>query len=196
MLAEGFGVDENDWKKDKNGNWVAQKGDSAGSLAKDADISYEHANRVVQTQHGKNKKDSKGNEFSNIKEGDVVVVSTPERDISGVLKTAAEKELPSVQLKDVQESIDNDIALINNNEKKIDSMEQVKEKMDAKTQLLEDAGVFEGDGSDPSTGPHIYRMIRQAMDFFKKRKIDKVIKKKNNTIDSLKKEIKRKEKIN
>lgn len=65
----------------------------------------------------------------------------------------------------------------------------MKKKIDSDTQLLEDAGVFKPDLSDPKIGPAITRATRQIIDFVKKNKIDKQIIKLNKTSDSLKKEI-------
>jgi len=79
--ADGRGTKEHDWVpvKGQPGKWKAQKGDSAGSLAKDANIKYEHANALVQNQLGKNKVID-GKEYSNVKVGDVI--SIPEENVA------------------------------------------------------------------------------------------------------------------
>jgi len=75
MLADPTGMagEMYDWqpvKRLKN-VWKAEKGDSAATLAKDANVSYEVANKAIQEQFGQNiKKD--GKEYSRIKEGNVV----------------------------------------------------------------------------------------------------------------------------
>ena len=73
--TNGMGVDKKDWEpvKGQPGKWKAQEDDSAASLAKDAGISYQKANNLVQKQLGKNKVVN-GKEYSNVKPGDVVDV--------------------------------------------------------------------------------------------------------------------------
>jgi len=68
MLAEGF-----DWIKNGDGTYTAEAGDSAATLATDANISPERANELVQDQYGDNRVVD-GKEFSNIKKDDVVTV--------------------------------------------------------------------------------------------------------------------------
>jgi len=64
-----------DWEpvKGQPGKWKAQPGDSAWSLSKDANISPEKANQIVESQLGPNYvKD--GKEYSNVEVGDVVEI--------------------------------------------------------------------------------------------------------------------------
>jgi hypothetical protein len=67
---DGRGV----WIPKGDGTYIAQDGDSAGTLARDAGISYQEANRIVQKKFGKNRVDANGNEFSNVKAGQEVSV--------------------------------------------------------------------------------------------------------------------------
>ena len=64
-----------DWEpvKGQPGKWIAQPGDSAWTLSKDANISPEKANQIVESQLGPNYvKD--GKVYSNVEVGDVVVI--------------------------------------------------------------------------------------------------------------------------
>jgi len=100
----GMGTEEQDWIDNGDGTYTAEKGDSAATLAKDADISYKEANELVQMQHGANKKNANGNEYSNIKEGDVVVVP------SKVVEKINEKETMQNKIEAKNEKIDKQIA--------------------------------------------------------------------------------------
>ena len=95
-------IDENDWKKKGNGFYEAEKGDSAGTLAKDANISDQEANATVQAQKGKNRIGDDGKEYSNVHEGDLVVVSSEhvtamnkETKLKDVAKVERNQELNS-----------------------------------------------------------------------------------------------------
>jgi hypothetical protein len=62
------------WEKDADGNWVAQKGDSPGSLAKDAGISQSKAEEVMRNYNKEN-----GNKRSS----DIMVYKDDKVSISG-----------------------------------------------------------------------------------------------------------------
>src|SRR5690554_2142795 len=63
-----------DWKDNGDGTYTAESGDSAATLAKDAGISHERANEIVQAQLGDNNVGSDGVEKSNVEVGDIVEV--------------------------------------------------------------------------------------------------------------------------
>jgi hypothetical protein len=71
----GMGVEKNDWKpvKGQQGKWVAEAGDSALTLAQDANISPEKANQIIENQLGKNY-EKNGKVYSNVEVGDVVEI--------------------------------------------------------------------------------------------------------------------------
>lgn len=71
MEADSF---SNDWKDNGDGTYTAESGDSAATLAKDAGISHERANEIVQAQLGDNNVGSDGVEKSNVEVGDIVEV--------------------------------------------------------------------------------------------------------------------------
>src|SRR5690554_6529997 len=62
-----------EWNDNGDGTYTAEEGDSAGSLAKDAGIPFEAANKIVQQQLGENYRDKDGNINSNVE--DVVNLS-------------------------------------------------------------------------------------------------------------------------
>jgi hypothetical protein len=71
----GMGVEKNDWKpvKGQQGKWVAEAGDSALTLAQDANISLGKANQIIENQLGKNYEEN-GKVYSNVEVGDVVEI--------------------------------------------------------------------------------------------------------------------------
>ena len=69
-------VDGRYWINNGDGTWTPQDGDSAATLARDANISYARANELVQKQYGPNRIIN-GKEYSNI-HPTVSVVTVPE----------------------------------------------------------------------------------------------------------------------
>ncbi|MEM9932637.1 MAG: RHS repeat-associated core domain-containing protein, partial [Bacteroidota bacterium] len=66
------------WKPIGNGQWQAEDGDSAHSLARDANISLAEADQIVQSQLGSNYiRESDGMLMSDVEVGDVVQVREP-----------------------------------------------------------------------------------------------------------------------
>jgi hypothetical protein len=98
-------------------------------------------------------------------------------------------EEKSTQKESSQNAISKDVALIYKNKNSIDSLEQVKNNIDAKTQMLIEQGEFKPAPGDPRIGPIINKFIRQGRDYFEKKGIDKKIQKLENANDSLKNKI-------
>ncbi|RXP46339.1 hypothetical protein EC396_14325 [Lutibacter sp. HS1-25] len=92
---DGMTALTNDWKKNGDGTYTAEKGDSAGSLhtqhLKEDGYTYQETNHIVETQRGENKVGSDGQEKSNIKEGDVVVV--PDEYVAAMEKKTEKAEI-------------------------------------------------------------------------------------------------------
>jgi RHS repeat-associated protein len=79
MLAESFSVEENDWKKNGDGTYTAQDGDSASTLATDAGISEKEAYKLMDDQGMGTYVDKKdGVTKSNVHEGNIVDVNSTE----------------------------------------------------------------------------------------------------------------------
>ncbi len=72
------------WINNGDGTYTAEKGDSAATLAKDAGISEERANELVQQQHGKNYKGKDGGVKSNLDPKDVVAIPEQQQEIADV----------------------------------------------------------------------------------------------------------------
>ena len=176
VLAESFSVEEYDWKKNGDGTYTAEKGDSAGTLAKVADISYKEANTLVQEQHGENKVDDKGNEFSNIKEGDVVAI--PEQ-VACIAYEKAETEAKEKKNEEYRNEI-------SKNKTKIISINKLLDRLQDNYDNSTDAirGKYDGLG-DRNPGNMIIHIINQKKVQRKEHKLyDKKdsLKKVNNTL--------------
>jgi len=68
------GMAPEDWRNNGDGTYTAEAGDSAGTLARDAGISYRDANNLVQSQRGDNYTGADGGEKSNVHVGQSVRV--------------------------------------------------------------------------------------------------------------------------
>ncbi|WP_340067111.1 RHS repeat-associated core domain-containing protein, partial [Ascidiimonas aurantiaca] len=69
------------WINNGDGTWTAEAGDSAATLAKDAGISTEEANKIVESQLGENYiRESDGMLMSDVEVGDVVNIDAPTVD--------------------------------------------------------------------------------------------------------------------
>jgi RHS repeat-associated protein len=180
MIAEGFGVDENDWKKNGDGTYTAQKGDSAVTLAQDANISPKKANEIIETQLGPNyKRKSDGMLMSDVEVGDVVAVP--------------EQVDKSKEIQKLEKSIDKDKSLIKQNKNEIVKLKDTKKQIDDDHKLNVEVGAYEAQQGDDGKGLKFAKTIIEYKIAKRKAKLDSQIDKKNNTIDSLNKEIKKKE---
>ena len=71
---DGMSPLSNDWINNGNGTFTAEAGDSAATLAKDANITNERANELVEGQLGKNYVGKDGGVKSNVKIGNKITV--------------------------------------------------------------------------------------------------------------------------
>src|SRR5690554_6626543 len=108
MLAESFDLNidlESDWIPNGDGTYTAEAGDSAATLSKDAGISYERANEIVQSQLGENYIDTDGVEKSNVEVGDVVTIPEEAKAISERLANEATNKKIDNQVKTIDNKI-------------------------------------------------------------------------------------------
>jgi hypothetical protein len=82
-----------DWIDNEDGTFTAEDGDSAGSLAKDAGISYSIANTLVESQLGPNYVGADGGLRSNVEIGDVIDVTLFEYNYTWVNSEPVENKL-------------------------------------------------------------------------------------------------------
>ena len=118
-----------EWIDNGDGTWTAEEGDSAATLAKDAGISYERANELVQSQLGSNYVDIDGIEKSNVEIGDMVIIPEQVQAIS--IQSANE---------DFNRRVDNQVKEIDN---KINSLSKEIKDSHNKHQALESAEKFD-----------------------------------------------------
>src|SRR5690606_5692095 len=118
-----------EWIDNGDGTWTAEEGDSAATLAKDAGISYERANELVQSQLGSNYVDIDGIEKSNVEIGDMVIIPEQVQAIS--IQSANE---------DFNRRVDNQVKEIDN---KINSLSKEIKDSHNKHQALESDEKFD-----------------------------------------------------
>ena len=76
------------WKNNGDGTWTAVAGDSAWSLSKDARITPELANSIVEGQLGKNYKGADGGLKSDVEVGDKVTISSADTKDDSTIATS------------------------------------------------------------------------------------------------------------
>ena len=115
------------WVDNGDGTFTAEKGDSAATLAKDANISNEKANEIVENQLGPNYTGEDGGLKSDVEVGDVVTV--PEQAEAIVQN---EKEISSLKSENLKnESLKDDIQSdVVNLDRNIDTFEMQIELVD------------------------------------------------------------------
>jgi hypothetical protein len=183
---DGRGV----WRPDGKGNWVAEDGDSAATLARDAGISEDRANKLVQGKYGKNYKGDDGEMKSNIDAGATIAI--PEQ-VEAFEKNEAE-------IADIDNQItetNSEIKVETKELKKMDSLNEVKDSNLKLYDKLMVSGVKASDRSskDGSGAAHIaqtqfHNSLVKKLNV-KKTKADsvrKVVSGKIKKIDSLAKE--------
>ena len=167
-----------EWIDNGDGTYTAEAGDSANSLAQDADITLEEADKIVQEQYGPNYMGEDGEMKSNVDPGDVVDVCCNE-------KTQVEQnELDRKgDLKNKNEKLQSSIAVKDKFEKELDSMK------DARLDFMNDPkNSNEKYGNEPSGGMSLFRTVKgHNMEMRERRK--------QKQIDSTKKLLKNKRKM-
>ncbi len=194
MVAMAF-----DWINNGDGTYTAQKGDSAKTLSEDAGISLEDADKIVQSQLGKNYEGEDGEMKSDVEVGDTVAV--PEQ-VEAIAQKNEVVEWNENVTSGIKDDISSNETAIDKNNKDVDSLNNVKETIDNDAKLREESGVYEPAPGDPKIGLAIGRATQQIRDARKKKAIDKQINKLNNKSDSLnkvnekkKKEVKRRDSL-
>jgi signal transduction protein with GAF and PtsI domain len=170
-----------DWVKNGDGTYTAKAGDSAATLARDADITFDKANEIVQNQLGKNYVDTDGVEKSNVKVDDVVAVPEQVECFCNEQQQIAEKEDATIK---VEIEIENSVSAKNKLEKQVDSIKQEWHNF-----MNNPINKHERYGNEPSSGMGSYRTYKGTQIEKnlkrKKKKADSV----NNVIQNLKKKL-------
>ena len=165
------------WINNGDGTWTAEAGDSAVTLAEDAGITPEEANKIVEDQLGPNYIGEDGELKSDVEVGDVVAV--PEQ-VEEIAKTEQEVD-------NLQQEINTNEATIAENNKESDSLENVNERVQQNIDITNEIG-YKSDWDDPTGGVWLGTLITQTRREFEVKSNKKSIQKNNATNDSLKKE--------
>jgi|SRR5690554_8191805 len=115
-----------DWKDNGDGTYTAEAGDSAATLARDAGITFDQANEIVQSQLGENFVDTDGVEKSNVEVGDVVSVPEQVEAFCAEQQEIVEKENANAEVKREITSNEERIKDLDN---KVDSLDKVIKQM-------------------------------------------------------------------
>ncbi|GAB5566108.1 MAG: hypothetical protein Wins2KO_31710 [Winogradskyella sp.] len=176
-----------DWINNGDGSWTAQAGDSASTLARDAGISFERAKEIMANTAKSNSSlgnmgtyvDPKdGVEKSAVDPGDIVIIPEQAEVIA----------LNQEGIKKAKEGINSDLQSIDDLNGENSSLLEEKKVAIERHELKKSVKAFESDPSDRSAGAwaEIGSAARTgAIEI----RVNRAVKKNNETIDSLKREI-------
>jgi len=171
----GLSAENPDWIDNGDGTYTAEDGDSAYSLAKDAYISLEEADKIVQDQYGANYVGVDGEMKSNVDPGDVVDVCCTE-------KTQIEQD----KLDNISAANSN-YSKIKSNEKTSDSLTGVRNKLQNDLKLSQAINeTMPTFPDEPRGGIGLGVALKNTIKELKIRKLDTSIIKLKRTNDSLK----------
>jgi len=182
LFAVG-GIDSSgDWRKNGDGTYTAEANDSAATLSRDAGISINEADTLIQNQLGPNYLAENGQINSNVEVGDVVTVPMHQKVI------ASSREIIADALEGISTDMDAIHALQLENSELI---EQNKSDLN-KFSLQVEVGAFESHPLDPEvTGP-ISHITAAAVVGIKEMRRKRIIKLNHLKIDSFSKAIRKK----
>ena len=177
---DGMAPMKNDWIDNGDGTYTAEAGDSASTLADEANISFDEANELVQAQHGKNTVNPIDDiEDSNLKVDDVV--SVPEQ--------VAEYKANEEAVGELEKSISSDLSAIDSNKEDLDSIKDNRDATQKTYDLHNASGLSGSEPGDSKLLIKIFGTYQQTKRELKIRSDNVKIKKIKGNSDSLRKEI-------
>ena len=169
-----------DWKKNGDGTYTAEKGDSASTLARDANISFDRAKEIMANTP---KDNSLGNMGTYRDPNDNIIKSAVDKDD---VVTVPEQVENIVVLNGLESEYKANLSEINTINKKSDSLKNVDKKQQDNLALKQQVGVYKSEAWDGSgNGLRIAELIEVGRVTSKSFQIQKQVKKNNRIVDSL-----------